>query len=128
MVEGARLWHEQGLNPPQCVIDATNKYISEQDKFQMFVEDYLDLSDKTAFTSTKSILSAQHHWAKEQNEWAMREKDLIDPLEAKGCRYGRERTNGSKNPQRGFHGVSLSAQGMDMYLADKTTEYASKSH
>jgi putative DNA primase/helicase len=44
MIAGAKLWHEQGLQPPQCVIEATDQYFGEQDKFGMFAEDYLDLT------------------------------------------------------------------------------------
>jgi len=57
----------------------------------MFCDDYLDFGDKTAFTTTKIILKCQHDWAEQQNEWKMREKDLVEVMERKGCRYGRLR-------------------------------------
>jgi putative DNA primase/helicase len=124
MVEGARLWHEQELNPPQCVIDATEKYISEQDKFQMFVEDYLELSDRNAFTPTRKILRCQHSWAEQQNEWKMREKDLIEAMESKGCRYGRTRVGGQQ--ERGFFGCQISKLGFDNHLISQMAETSAK--
>jgi putative DNA primase/helicase len=108
MIEGARQWFEKGLEPPQTVLDATDKYLLEQDKFGMFIEDCLDVSNPNAFTSTSSIMQCQHAWAKSQNEWEMREPDLVEAMEAKGYQYKRQRLNGRNSPQmRGFKGVSL---------------------
>jgi putative DNA primase/helicase len=125
MIEGASIWHEQGLNAPQSVLDATEKYLAEQDKFQMFCDDYLDFRDKAAFTSTKIILKCQHEWAEQQNEWKMREKDLIEVLERKGCRHSRMRIKTGRNPERGFVGVQISKGGLETGLAERMSEFAS---
>ena len=125
MIEGAKIWHDEGLNPPQAVLDATEKYLAEQDKFQMFCDDYLDFGDKTAFTTTKIILKCQHDWAEQQNEWKMREKDLVEVMERKGCRYGRLRIKQGGNQERGFFGVQISEEGMASHLAERVAEMAS---
>jgi putative DNA primase/helicase len=114
MIEGARQWHKDRLQPPKAVLDATDKYLLEQDKFGMFVEDCLDLSDANAFTPTRQILQVQNGWAEAQNEWKMRERDLVDALESKGCRYGKQSNDGQQ--RRGFYGVQISKQGLaEMY-------------
>jgi hypothetical protein len=56
----------------------------------------------------------------------MREKDLIEPLATKGCRYGRKQIKGIQ--QRGFYGVRISIGGRDNYLAAKTHEMAANTH
>ncbi|MWV57434.1 phage/plasmid primase, P4 family [Rathayibacter sp. VKM Ac-2754] len=38
-VEGAVAWQEQGLNPPQSILDATEAYRAESDLFGAFVEE-----------------------------------------------------------------------------------------
>ena len=107
MIAGAVIWFKEGLNPPQAVLDATDKYLLEQDKFGMFIEDCgLDFSDANAFTPTKHLLQAQNLWGEQHNEWKMREPELIEALESEGCPYGRKRLTDGKQC-RGFYGVLM---------------------
>lgn len=40
-IEGYRQWQEQGLNPPQIVLDASIAHIASGDRVQMFIDDCL---------------------------------------------------------------------------------------
>ena len=39
LVEGCLKWQREGLNPPEEVIQATNEYRNESDKFQNWIEE-----------------------------------------------------------------------------------------
>lgn len=46
MLEGCKLWQEKGLNPPNIVIEATNKFYENQDLFPQWIEEKL-IKDKS---------------------------------------------------------------------------------
>ncbi len=39
IVDGARLWREVGTSPPQCVLDLTAEYLSDQDEMGQWIEE-----------------------------------------------------------------------------------------
>lgn len=51
-IEGLRLYRTEGLEPPQCVKDATNDYRSDSDKIGNFIAERLRKSEKSSTVKT----------------------------------------------------------------------------
>lgn len=45
MLDGYRMYVEEGLNPPQCVIDSTNHYAMQSNPVLCFIDDCLNIKD-----------------------------------------------------------------------------------
>ena len=67
LVRGCLLWQSEGLNTPQCIIDAGNAYRKEEDNIGQFIEERCDISDKVARTQASKIYTAYSVWCEAGN-------------------------------------------------------------
>ena len=105
-VEGCMKWQAEGLEEPECVLEATKDYKQEMDLIAGFVEqcvmiDY-DTDEKIMASDLFAIYSK---WAKQNNEWEMSAK-----------KFGMEIIK--KLPERGRNGKGI------FYGKIKLTDYA----
>lgn len=70
LVRGCLLWQRDGLNPPACVLNATEEYRAEEDTLGEFINECLYIGDG-AQAHAKDIYSVYDAWARAGN---------IDPM------------------------------------------------
>lgn len=88
-VEGCMKWQAQGLDEPECVLEATKDYKQEMDLIAGFVEQcvMIDYSSDTKVMGA-DLFAVYRAWAKANNEWEMTAKrfgmEIIKKLPEKG--------------------------------------------
>jgi P4 family phage/plasmid primase-like protien len=91
IVEGARMFHEAGckLVKPPCVIEATRRYMEDEDWLGQFIEECCE-EDAQASAFGGELYNAYQRWAGARGDYVRRGNDFARALEIKG--YVRERT------------------------------------
>jgi putative DNA primase/helicase len=113
MVEGARAWLREGLNPPEAVLKASREYQSEQDRIGLFIKDRCacEPAAQTRITGgAESLFKAYTGWCAENNfhplgSTKFKEELLLRP----GIFEHRwdEGKGASRRPMRGVRGIRL---------------------
>jgi putative DNA primase/helicase len=69
-IEGARLWHQHGLNPPESVIAATRRYLDSQNHFQQWLDERCEISfdDKRMGTKSSDLYADWCQWCQRNGE------------------------------------------------------------
>ena len=80
-LEGLRLYRRDGIVPPQCVLDATNKYRENSDKLALFTEDVL-IEDADSILSVGHLYKVYVDWCKENNYGEESKRTFIEELKA----------------------------------------------
>lgn len=80
-VEGCMKWQKEGIQEPNCVVDATQEYKQEMDLIGGFVNECIEI-DYTCGERIMAtdIFSMYCKWAKENNEWEMSSKKFFGEL------------------------------------------------
>ena len=108
-VRGASEWIEEGLYLPEAIIKASADYLDDQDSFGTWVRDRLDLSDRTAFTSSADIFANWKLYAEGANEQPGTQKAMAARLRRLGLSNGQRRWNGAIT--RGWEGCKIRGEG-----------------
>lgn len=66
LLDGYKMYMEEGLNPPQCVIDATNNYAKQSNPVLCFIDDCLNVEDG-AELERKTAYDAYTKWCSSCN-------------------------------------------------------------
>ncbi len=64
MIEGAMLWHKDGLMVPESVLEASAKYLAEEDTIGLWFDECCKL-DRTAETARKDLYGSYSGWCRE---------------------------------------------------------------
>jgi putative DNA primase/helicase len=102
MIDGAVMWRQQGLNPPERVRAATEKYLASEDSFELWRAD-CTVSDPKAWESSEMLWSSWRVWAEKTGEVVGTQRAFSDLLIDHGFvpqRYGKKQT-------RGYRGAKL---------------------
>ncbi|WP_427365893.1 phage/plasmid primase, P4 family [Candidatus Caldatribacterium saccharofermentans] len=83
LVEGCLKWQQEGLRPPQVVIEATKSYQSEMDVLQRWLEECC-ICDPKAVTPLKELYASYEAWCKENDEIPISKRKFTEKLEEKG--------------------------------------------
>ena len=87
IIEGARMWMVEGLNPPQTLLDATDEYQHDEDSVMQFLEECVDTgleySTKRVGSSTKDFWVHYNNWAGDWGHPKMSQKALTARLKKK---------------------------------------------
>jgi P4 family phage/plasmid primase-like protien len=106
IIDGAREWYANGLNPPESVRASSAAYFEAQDSLGEWMADCL-VVDSASWISKKDLFDSWKAWAEEREEWVGRERQLTERLaRVEGIReerYGKART-------RGWRGLRLRGQ------------------
>lgn len=104
-VRGAAEWIEDGLYLPEAIIKASADYLDDQDSFGAWVGEYLDLTERTAFTSSADLFASWKLYAEGANEQAGTAKAFGSKLRKFGLSSSLRRWNGA--PTKGWEGCKL---------------------
>jgi putative DNA primase/helicase len=100
MIDGCLIWQRDGLNPPQAVIDATNKYLETEDSIGTWIEDRCECKISYQDTSA-SLFASWKAWAELNGEFVGSQKQFAEKLQGRGMEQIKI---GNKNA-RGFRGI-----------------------
>lgn len=104
MIDGYLDWQEQGLAPPQTVIDATAEYLDAQDSFSLWLEECCKTGSDVYKASSAELWGSWSDWAKQAGEEAGSQKRLAEALKVRG--FMSKRSSGGT---RGFSGIFVKA-------------------
>lgn len=100
MIEGAKLWHREGLNPPSVVRAATKQYFEAEDLFAAWLEECCDEAPD-AKQPTSVLFASWETFAESRNEKVGTSKSFAKRLTTRGFEPCRERL------WRGYSGLKL---------------------
>lgn len=100
MIEGCLQWQQIGLQPPTIVTDATDDYLSSEDKLGRWITECLEF-DPNAWMSSTDLFRSWKDWADDNGEWVGSLRKLAIDLQEAGYRPHKQRTG------NGFAGVRL---------------------
>jgi len=102
MLEGCRMWQEDGLNAPESVRAATETYFDEEDAMGRWISECtVEHEDVTA---GEVLYASWKDWCLRTGEYAGTSKRFGHMLTSRGFKRGRESTG---QRQRGFAGIDV---------------------
>jgi len=63
IVQGGLAWQKRGLDPPDCVLNATEEYRRESDLLEEFIAEYIEVVDGETALPVRDIVAAYGVWA-----------------------------------------------------------------
>ena len=78
-LDGLRLYRKDGIEPPPCVIDATNLYRENSDKISLFANECL-IEDDRGVISAKELYHNYALWCRENNYGEESKRSFIEDL------------------------------------------------
>lgn len=92
-LDGCTAYLEQGLNPPDCIIEATRAYVKDNDRFGRFLEDRCE-SASNARVSLQDVKAAYAEWLEEKGYREIGEDRVANDLRSRG--YPVQKRNGGR--------------------------------
>jgi putative DNA primase/helicase len=92
-LDGCTAYLEQGLNPPECIVEATRAYVKDNDRFGRFLEDRCEESDRDR-VSLQDIKAAYAEWLEEKGYREIGEDRVANDLRSRG--YLVDKRNGGR--------------------------------
>ena len=105
MLEGLKLYREEGLVEPECVKGATEAYRVENDKVQQFINENM-IKEKGKTTKLKDLYERYRTFCEDEGVYAESNQHFKRELMKKGIRF-RQKEKGARNV---VHGWRLKAE------------------
>lgn len=83
LIEGYKMWREEGIGTCTVVADATRQYRVENDPVERFIEEMCQVV-QDGREKGETLFKAYDQWAKDFNEIPLRRQDFYRSLELKG--------------------------------------------
>jgi P4 family phage/plasmid primase-like protien len=104
IVEGAKLWLAEGLNPPEVVVKATQEYLEGEDALGRWVEERCVVNPNSEVGTTDAFHDFRD-WARENNEakgkdWSQRK--FNGEMRSRGFEPARDKATRTKKVFRGL--------------------------
>lgn len=110
-VEGCLAWQKEGLNPPACVLDATDEYLESQDTLGRWLDEECEL-DINASAPTEELFQSWKMWTERLSEYTGSVKKFSEDLQKRKFKPSRT------SKARVFLGLRLKIkQGQDDFMA-----------
>jgi putative DNA primase/helicase len=90
LVEGYAMYKAEGLDKPDCIAQATDAYIGEQDVFQLFVEEYYERDDNGKVYA-KNVYEQYKAWCQYNGEKPVTQIALSKELQRLYMTRGKDR-------------------------------------
>jgi putative DNA primase/helicase len=100
MIDGCLAWQRHGMQPPQCVLDATHDYIMTEDTLGRWIDECCEL-DRTRWTPSAELFGSFNTWAQENNEMSRSTTKFGRDLAERGFKAAHRMTG------NGFDGIKL---------------------
>jgi P4 family phage/plasmid primase-like protien len=104
VVEGAKLWLAEGLNPPPVVVKATQEYLEGEDALGRWIEERCVVGGEREMGTTDAFDDFRN-WCRDENEakgkdWSQRK--FSSEMRAKGYDISKDRASRTKRVFRGL--------------------------
>jgi len=99
-IEGCLAWQSEGLNAPAAVRDATEAYLSAEDRLALWLDECCVLNER-CWTAASALFASWRAWTEKNHEDTGSQKRFSENLESRGFRPQRTRS------ARGFLGLGL---------------------
>ena len=111
-IAGCLKWQEQGLNPPDCVLDATREYMQDEDVFGSWIEMATE-KVKVGQATARALYTSFGAYAEAEGEFVISQKRFVQLLESRG--FPKRRTSSGvvfmgisfkdsgRSPERGLY-------------------------
>lgn len=97
LLEGYRLYVDEGLEPPRAVQDATNAYRGDMDKLAQFIEDKCVTGDASLYVSKDSLYNVYDLWCDRSGVGTEKKRRFGERMIEKGYDPDQQgRVNGKK--------------------------------
>ena len=103
IVNGCLAWQTCGLNPPESVVAATEKYLAAEDTFERWREERTTADPNALGESGADLWQPWKCWAEAAGEFVRTQKLFSQTLEERGFVPGRQGGTG----KRGYRGAQL---------------------
>jgi P4 family phage/plasmid primase-like protien len=121
IVQGAKEWYRQGLNPPSSVLAATRAYLDKQDRVGAFVRDrcVLDPMARTAYNGPTGLYTAYRGWCQhEEGHLPLSKDNFISDLkravpQASAGKWQEKSPDGTYPSERGLYGIRLRSESFE---------------
>ena len=115
LVAGCVEWQRQGLNPPEKIIAATDKYMEEEDYLKQWFEECIELGTRDNGESgalTAVLYESYSRWMRRSGGYPLRQAQFVEELDRRSEKFGIKRAKDKitvGGPQgergRGFLGI-----------------------
>jgi putative DNA primase/helicase len=102
MVDGCLEWQKIGLNPPTCVISATEEYLESEDALGRWIEEEC-IENPNALGTTNELFDSWKGWAEKNGEYYGTKRRFSDDMDKRGFKRRRSGHGGS----HAFQGIGL---------------------
>lgn len=102
MLDGCLEWQRTGLNPPTCVVSATEEYLESEDALGRWLDEEC-VRDSNAEAATDELFNAWKAWAERSGEYVGTKRRFSDDLDKRG--FKRRRSGHDRS--RAFQGIGL---------------------
>jgi putative DNA primase/helicase len=99
-IRGCLQWQDEGLNPPDTVINYTNEYFASHDPLLDWLSDTCNAA-ADGWTPTATLRASYQAWCEDNGETAINSKQFKTHLEGKGFREHRTKS------ARGWLGITV---------------------
>jgi putative DNA primase/helicase len=106
MLDGCLTWQADGLDPPESVRAATEKYLAAEDTFERWRDD-CTMPDPNAWEASADLWHSWKRWAEAAGEFVGTQKRFSQTLEERAFTAARD---GTKASRRGYRGARLIRQ------------------
>lgn len=106
MLDGCLTWQADGLDPPESVRAATEKYLAAEDTFERWRDD-CTMPDPNAWEASADLWHSWKRWAEAAGEFVGTQKRFSQALEERAFTAARD---GTKASRRGYRGARLIRQ------------------
>lgn len=100
MIEGCLMWQSEGLEPPICVIEASEEYMANEDVMGRFLDDNV-IVDPYGWASRRQLWTRYKEWVQEEGSPGWRSEDFYSALDSRGFKQAKRRGD------RGFSGLKV---------------------
>ena len=105
LVEGAIRWHEEGLQVPACIRQATEAYRADQDPLKDFFAEAVEFEPKAWVTAADLRRAYEHHCEAEGIRYPLGPKQFGERLQGRACTSRTPKIDGKST--RVWDGVRL---------------------
>ena len=99
-IKGCLEWQRIGLNPPKAVIEATEKYLSEEDSLSTWIDECSEC-DIRSFEKSSDLFASWNSWAERNGEQTWTKKRFVQTMENRGYKAVKFRGD------HGYYGLKL---------------------
>jgi putative DNA primase/helicase len=107
MIEGTLRWQEEGLSPPQVVLDTTEEYFEDEDTVGRWMAECVIPNPDVGFVRSLDVFRSWQQWANRNGEYVGSVRRLVSALDSRHVK----RVKDPISRRSGFTGIEMKELG-----------------